>query len=96
MRTYCLFEGRHELPENEGALFLEFDFETFRGIKTNNYFEALKEIARGQQVTVLVTGLTPALTEFISDAIHVNVNQGSLILLHYNSEKKKYQPQRVI
>jgi hypothetical protein len=94
LTTYCLFSGRHKLPENQGPLFLEFDFKEFRGVKTSQYFDAIQKIGSGEIVEVIVTGLTPALTEFIADMITFN-KEGSLNLLHYTSQTESYNRQKV-
>ena len=85
--TFCLFEGRHELPTNKGAIFSSFDFGTMRGEKTMNYDLLLKN---GGQL--YVTGLTPALTQFLSDFTNQS-NKPTLVLLHFNNSTKQYVPQ---
>lgn len=90
IKKYCLFSGRHELPENEGPLFLDFDFQKFQPLASEKYFEALEELEKGNSVAVFVTGLTPALTHFLSE---VRELRGRVVLLHYNSQKKEYVKQ---
>lgn len=89
MNYYCLFQGRHQLPPNEGALFASFDFSTFTGVKTPLYKAALEDLRKGLEVLVYVTGLTPALTEFLSDAslaIAKNIH-AKLILAHHDNSR---------
>ncbi len=94
---YSLFKGRHELPKNKGALFSDFNFKSFEGVKTENYHIALLELIQGNEVILYVTGLTPALTEFLKDAFKFyGVGFGSLVLMHYNSESGKYIKQIII
>lgn len=68
MVKFSLFEGRHELPANEGALCSAFDFESFSAVKTDLWSAALESLKKGQDITLYVTGLTPALTEFLGEA----------------------------
>jgi hypothetical protein len=65
--TFVLFTARHDVPNNSGALCELFDFTTFKAIKTANWQIALELIKADKSVAIIVTGLTPALTEFISD-----------------------------
>lgn len=58
---YSLFEGRHDLPQNLGAICTSFDFTTKEVVKSQFWDEAVKT----PKLTLIVTGLTPALTEFI-------------------------------
>lgn len=93
---YSLFEGRHKLPDNEGALFSDFNFVSFEGVKTEKYHLALLNLVKGIKVVLYVTGLTPALTEFIKDAFDNKAEgYGSLVLMHYNSKTEKYIKQRM-
>lgn len=97
-RTFCLFEGRHPLPENEGALCSDFDFAEFSPVKSPLWDEALKEIAEGDPIQIIVTGLTPALTTFLKDVASIDdgaliSNSGYLTLLHYNSQTGEYVAQ---
>jgi glutamine amidotransferase-like uncharacterized protein len=90
MKTYCLFEGRHELPSNSGPLFSAFDFESRKGVRTDNFSSAIQALEDGEEVAVLVTGLTPALAEFIFEC-----PQGAkLTLLHFDANTKQYWPQK--
>jgi hypothetical protein len=95
-KTFCLFDGRHPLPTNLGAIYTTFDFDTFSGIKTPCYFDAIDSIKSGMDVSIIVTGLTPALTGFISDAIDAakgNNYLSTVTLLHYNNVTADYVPQ---
>jgi hypothetical protein len=104
-RTFCLFEGRHELPTNEGAICTSFDFTTKKVVKSSLWLKAVNEF----NCKLLVTGLTPALTEFISDwSNQWTYNRGDayaqqdvlgfakLTLLHFDNESGEYWEQRVI
>ena len=102
----CLFEGRHELPENEGALYKSFNFNTWKGIIADKeLFEKAVLCAtncynNNEWLQLYVTGLTPALTDFIKTVYRnaelwyerVIVN---LTLLHFNRETGKYWEQRI-
>jgi hypothetical protein len=92
MTTFCLFEGRHELPKNQGALCSSFDFDSMTANKTQAWHESMEMLCRGEEVSVLVTGLTPALTMFISEAMKAG---GSLTLLHFNNKSGLYVPQKI-
>lgn len=63
MAKYALFEGRHQLPENEGAICQSFDFVSKSVVKTELWDKAIDD----KECMLLVTGLTPALTQFISE-----------------------------
>ena len=104
-KTYCLFEGRHELPKNEGAICTSFDFATKKVVKSSLWLEAVNEF----HCKIIVTGLTPALTEFISDWCNQwTYNRGDvyaqqdalgfakLILLHFDSQSGEYWEQQII
>lgn len=90
--VYSLFDNRHTLPDNSGSLFSDFDFKTFKGVKTELYYEALKKLQNGETIYIYVTGLTPAITEFLFDAIRI-VDKPKIVLLHYNKEINEYIPQ---
>jgi hypothetical protein len=104
-KTYALFEGRHELPPNEGALCLGFDFATRRVVKSPLWDEAIETLCKGGQVSLIVTGLTPALTQFLSEAVTerieyyacfedaYGIHRGTLLLLHYDSQTGQYWEQ---
>lgn len=65
MTTVCLFGGRHDLPENQGAMCIDFNFQTMiptwstLAIKIFSTF--LKEESENREdVLIYCTGLTPA------------------------------------
>lgn len=91
----CLFDGRHDMPENQGALVKEFDFGGFRVQKTDLWLEALSQFRKGATVKVYVTGLTFCITEFISDCIK-ELSHGGLVLLHFNKDSGNYVEQKII
>ena len=84
--TYCLFSGRHEMPENSGELFSGFDFDTMSGVKTDNYETAM---ASGC-FNLYVTGLTPAALQVVMEAKEKGV---TIRLLHYNRDTGGYVAQ---
>ena len=87
---FCLFEGRHNLPFNEGPLYSSFDFTTYRAEPTPNLNRVVNLLNDHQKVRVYVTGLTPALTQFLSEVRwHINAT-GDLTLMHYNKETDSY------
>lgn len=100
MKTYCLFEGRHELPQNEGAICTSFDFTTNTVVKSELWNQALENMGPNP-VKIYVTGLTPGITQFISEAICYQVKHygeylhGWIILLHYNSSTGEYWEQKI-
>ena len=99
--TYCLFEGRHDLPTNRGPICSEFDWLNNCVIRTPLWDELLENGGK-----LIVTGLTPALTEFLIewrsniDWLLVGVHENDykptpqLTLLHYNSSSKSYFEQQ--
>ena len=95
INIFSLFTGRHPLPENKGAICSDFDFDRFRAVRSSLWSEALHKLKDGQEVRLIVTGLTPALTEFLSEAFKENAS-GKLILLHYNSSTQQYVEQEVL
>lgn len=90
VKTYCLFSGRHDLPENQGALFDSFDFENFVPVGTEKLDEAINHLEKGETIALYVTGLTPALTYLLSK---IRKYEGKIILLHYDKEKQAYVEQ---
>jgi hypothetical protein len=87
--TYSLFEGRHELPFHKGAIFSHFGFNTKEGVKTKLYDELLSNGGM-----LIVTGLTPALTQFLSEFSNsFDFKKKKLILLHFDSNTKQYWEQ---
>ena len=89
MIIYTLFQGRHELPANLGAIRTDFNFTTKKVVKSEHWVSALTELYNGEIVYLIVTGLTPALTEFLS----VIDKNARLILLHYHNATKEYWQQ---
>ena len=85
--TFCLFDGRHKLPSNLGAIAISFNFERFVTEKSELWNEALKTDCK-----ILVTGLTPALTEFISEKAKTGTK---LVLLHFNNAINDYFEQKI-
>ena len=69
--TVALFEGRHELPANEGAICSFFDFDSFRAIRTPLWEKCLETLRNGGEVKLYVTGLTPALSEFLKEVMKI-------------------------
>jgi len=103
-KIYCLFSGRHILPENLGAIASKFDFTTKEVVKSNLWEKAVEDCFF-DGVKVIVTGFTPALTQFIGDAVkasHFKANDeymqfnpcnAGLILLHFDAKTGKYWEQ---
>jgi hypothetical protein len=86
--AFPLFEGRHDikLASLGEPIFKEFDFSTSKAIYNNSMREKLEEAMYNQgHVHVVVTGLTPALLQFIQD-----LHWGTFILWHYDREKDSY------
>lgn len=65
-KTYALFQGRHELPQHEGALYSPETTGPFGLVEAPARAEALAHFAQGGTVEVLVTGLTAALLDFVA------------------------------
>lgn len=80
------------MPENEGGLCEGFSFEDYLAVKNEAHWEASRSaLAEGGCVTVYVTGLTAALTQFISEM----PRSGTLLLWHWDTKGKVYRPQVV-
>ena len=97
-KVYCLFEDRHDLPENEGPICKSFDFHKFCVNRHPNWYELLYNGG-----SLIVTGFTPALTEFLEMWVHEHHYRKNdlyaqykasyvpvLTLLHYNTNTKQY------
>lgn len=87
MKTFSLFSGRHELPENLGPICESFDFVNKQANKSDLYNEA---VTYNGTVKLYVTGLTPALTEFLAQRMKGN---NSTILLHFDNSTNTYWEQ---
>lgn len=102
--AFALFADRHELPPNRGGLYTGFDWRKRRAIRNPTaYTAALDELRHGRDVRLYVTGLTPALTEFVRVAVRLRLDwstigrrTGGLILLHYNRDERTYFEQRIL
>ena len=64
--TVCLFD-RHELPENLGPICSDFSFNIFRSVRNELWKRCIEFLSHGT-VKLIVTGLTPALCEFLAEA----------------------------
>lgn len=62
----CLFD-RHELPENLGPICSDFSFNTFKSVRNELWKRCIEFLSHGT-VKLIVTGLTPALCEFLAEA----------------------------
>lgn len=93
-KYYALLEGRHPLPNVEGAVYDGFDFKEFKPILSKHFSPALECLSKGEDVYLYVTGLTPCLTHFLGYAVAERDNcfgaMGSLYLLHYNRDTEEY------
>ncbi len=65
MKTYVLFDNRHEVPPNEGPLCEGFSFKEFTVRKSTHWNRSLEYLEGGGTVHLYVTGLTPALTAYL-------------------------------
>ena len=99
--TFCLFDGRHELPANSGAIFSSFDFSTNRGVRTIDFEKLIGLLDNNNSVDLIVTGLTPALVEIlieVTQRVTLGIMEEPLAefnLLHYNPNTKDYWKQRI-
>lgn len=90
---YCLFEGRHEIPNNPPSIFKSFDFNKFEGIyNLETYKKLVSHFIKGESIKVYVTGLTPALIELLKLRDSISV-QGNITLLHFDRESNSYKEQ---
>jgi hypothetical protein len=94
IKTYCLFEGRHELPSNLGPICSSFDFEAKEPVRTELWDEAT---THDGTVKLYVTGLTPALTQFLSDRVADSswMANARTFLYHYDSATGEYWEQQI-
>ena len=96
---FCLFEGRHDLPVNQGPLYVDFDFQNFEPIPSPNLEIALEEIKSGDGVEIYTTGLTPALLHFIGEVAKIDngalFHTGLITFLNYDRESGQYRPQKL-
>lgn len=87
MEVYSLFEGRHDIPENKGAILSSFDFSEFRNVPNPQvYMHAMEATHLG----IIVTGLTPALTELLKERQEYKP-EGSITLFHFDKGSKGYR-----
>lgn len=89
-KHYSLFDGRHPLPDNLGAIAQQFDFVNKQVSKSDLWDQAVQDSRLG--VFLYVTGLTPALIQFLNDVKSV---QGNVVLLHYDNASGSYWQQLV-
>lgn len=88
--TAVLCDARHEMPENDGAIFdTIIDPLDVRGLEriAYRYVDGIEEL------TLYVTGLTVALVAVINACRIWNVK---LTLMHYDRESGNYYPQKVV
>jgi hypothetical protein len=103
MKIFSLFQDRHDLPSNDGSICLSFNFSTLTVVKNDDNWNAL--LNEGGKL--LVTGLTPALIEFLivwknkwyfhTADLYAEWQSDDcprLILLHYNNVTKEYWEQK--
>ena len=102
-----LYSGRHEIPGDPDPIYRDFKFRNFKPIPADSPvegFEDMVDYLLNQLNTqekiylyIYVTGLTPALTDFLSKALpKANANRNhKIILLHYNRKRKEYEEQVV-
>jgi len=94
--TVGLCAGRHEIKTNDGQPVEQFifqeienplDFEYLRSVSIA--FNAALDVFGADVLHLYVTGLTSALTAFLA----VCSTPDSVILMHFNRETGKYEPQ---
>ncbi|MDR1101000.1 MAG: hypothetical protein LBL34_01365 [Clostridiales bacterium] len=93
-QVYCLFEGRHELPQNNGVVFnAVVNPADIAGIEAqaSDFVAKLGDDVDG--ITVYVTGLTVGTVSLIKACANKGVG---LTLLHYNAATGEYMPQEAI
>ena len=94
-----LFDSRHPLPPNQGAICSGFDFINQKAIRTELWQQAVDHVNNGSVLYLYVTGLTPALTEFTREvlladpknaAYMLDYNFTKVVLLHYDKASDSY------
>lgn len=94
---YSLFDGRHDLPDNEGAICDGFNFETFSPVYTAKKTGMMNKFSDGKKIELLVTGLTPALTAILSEFVSKkDAFSGEVYLLHFDKNANKYVKQQFL
>jgi hypothetical protein len=105
----ALFD-RHSLPENDGAICTGFDFESFSAVKSPlwdtciDYLTEFENNYDHRELEVIVTGLTPALTQFLAELTQKFMEKTyegvwlagysrKLKLLHFNAVTSQYVTQ---
>lgn len=93
--VYSLFEGRHELPKNNGAIFNNNFTDKLSlyahssALRTTLRSTLTKEgkiaINEENTINIIVTGMTPALCWFINASRAKRINTW-----HYNKDTEKY------
>jgi hypothetical protein len=103
MKRYVLLDSRHEsVPVNRGPICEAYDFMNWRVIRTDLWSESLSAIYSREDVELIVTGLTQALTEYLQAYTQMVITHmylkgdiygwGKLTLLHYDKDSKLYIP----
>jgi len=98
--TFCLLEGRHQIPGDPPAAVKEFDFSNKKSLFSEQfkyYVEATKNRPRCF-FRIYVTGLTPALIDtlnFIKEAKGAKREYTHIYLLHYDRETDSYWKQEI-
>jgi len=94
MKEYVMIENRH----NDGianAIAVDYDFEKQKTNRTAYWNEAYRELSKGRNIKLYITGLTPVFIEFISEYLELlrvfgNKHPGTIHAMQYNSDKKAY------
>lgn len=87
-----LCEGRHEIPEVSGYIFPKDFFESENLFDFDRINDRIHEVLKDESnVTLYVTGFTPALVEVIN---YCTFNLMQLKLMHFNRETNSYITQK--
>lgn len=89
----CLFAGRHPIPTDPDPLYRDWDFAIQTGVLAPGHHDFCERALGSEPTHVVVTGLTPALTEFVFSWVQTNPDASTrppLYLWHYDRDSARY------
>jgi len=101
---FCIFAGRHPLPNNPKPLYNEaesYDVSNMAQYRNKANFAEFVRLLKGNKpvtINVYVTGFTPATIDMHKTAIAEVLKNGTPIkvqILHFNNKTGEYSPQQL-
>jgi len=95
MEEYTMIENRH----NDGianAIAIDYDFDNLKTNRTAYWSKAYRELSKGQNIKLYITGLTPVLLEFLGEYAELlrvlggTKSIGAIHCMQYNLDAKSY------